>query len=208
MLYRRTILQKFILMLKFSIDPPGCSCGFMSVERMRLLLELDRMSELMEIEGQQQITPEMRFTCDGIITKLILGVEVQDDESKIFPEIQVWRKSNNTTYRRINGTGISILTANRGSNRRMFVYDTSIPIKSEDILGVFGPQSHDSRFVVLSEETDSPTNYIMSTGNSRNTPYNSLNIQSSLAPPLLQNHRPLVSVEIGIIKILIQFSMH
>ena len=165
---------------------------------MRLLLNLDRMSELTEIEGRQQITPGMRFTCDGIITKWILGVEVQD--SLLNPEIQVWRKfSNNDTYYKINGSRINNIVENRGRNKRMIVYETfqPIPIKPGDVLGFFGPQSQDSRFVLLSEETDSPSNYYLPAGNARNSVYSVMDIHSST--PLQQNYRPLVSVEVGMI---------
>ena len=56
------------------LDSPGCECGFMSVERMRILLSgLDSVGYGGIRDSRQQITPDMKFTCDGMITKWIIG---------------------------------------------------------------------------------------------------------------------------------------
>ena len=166
---------------------------------MRLLLEIDRMSQLMEVDSRQQITPGMKFTCDGVIRKWIFGIEVQDDDESLTPEVQVWRKTGSNTYHKISATGINIPVENRGRNKRMIEYDNfqPIPIKSGDILGLFLPQSQDSRFVLMAEATDSPTNYYISTGPFRRSTLDEINVQNSMDSLPIQSYRPLVSVEIG-----------
>ena len=74
-------------------DSPGCECGFMSVERMRILLELDTVNDFNSLAQHQQITPDIRFTCDGMITKWIIGANMAG--SSINPELQVWRNIGN-----------------------------------------------------------------------------------------------------------------
>ena len=48
--------------------PPGHECGFMRVERMRILFGLDTVNAIRILAQSQQITPDIRFTCDGMIT--------------------------------------------------------------------------------------------------------------------------------------------
>ena len=52
--------------------PPGHECGFMSVERMRILFGLDTVNAIRILAHSQKITPDIRFTCDGMITKWII----------------------------------------------------------------------------------------------------------------------------------------
>ena len=52
------------------IDPAGCGRGFMSTERMRYVLDSGSDAyTTTDIDQRQQISPDMRFTCDGFITK-------------------------------------------------------------------------------------------------------------------------------------------
>ena len=74
-------------------DSPGCECGFMSVERMRLLRRLDTVNNYNFLAQHQQITPDIRFTCDGMITKWIIGAYMAGGSFN--PELQVWRSIGN-----------------------------------------------------------------------------------------------------------------
>ena len=69
----------------------------------------------------------------------------------------------------------------------MIEYDdfNPIPIKSGDILGLFLPQSQDSRFVLIAEITNSPTNYYISTRTSRRFTLDEINVQNSMDSLLL-----------------------
>ena len=60
----------------FTTDPPGCGCGFMSVERMRILRGLETVGSTTNPAQRRQITPDIKFTCDGMITKWIVGIAV------------------------------------------------------------------------------------------------------------------------------------
>ena len=56
---------------------------------------------------RQQLTPDMRFTCDGMITKWIIGADWhQDDNDDRSPELQIWRNRGDGMYHKINGTFI------------------------------------------------------------------------------------------------------
>ena len=84
-------------------DPPGCGCGFMSVARMRILLGLDTVGSAINPAQRQQITPDIKFTCDGMITKWIVGADWVGRDS-FYPELQVWRNIGNDVYQKRNGT--------------------------------------------------------------------------------------------------------
>ena len=69
--YNKTTVE-----LLHSTDPPSCGCGFMSVERMGYNINVDTLSHLINPDERQQISPEMRFTCDGMITNGSLELTV------------------------------------------------------------------------------------------------------------------------------------
>ena len=104
------IVNLVSISILFAPDSPGCVCGFMSVERMRVLLGLDTVGNLRGGQQRQQITPDMKFTCDGLITKWIVGADWHNDDY-LYPELQVWRRNVvNNTYHKINGTFLNIET--------------------------------------------------------------------------------------------------
>ena len=172
-------------------DPPDCGCGFMTVERMRLLLGLDHISSLRYADRRQQITPDLRFTCDGMITKWIIGADWNMHNPE-YPELQVWRNVGNTTYRLINGT---VIESPQESSNRIYEYDnfSPIPVQAGDILGVFMGLS---QLNILSEETgNNPVNYYLETSNA--TPYSMIDTMQRSPSVGSQGYHPLVSVEIG-----------
>ena len=102
----------------------------MSVERMRILLGLDSV-EVVEPDRRQHITPDMKFTCDRMITKWIIVDRWLD--LPLYPELQLWREIGNDTYQKINGTLITIETQ---SDDGVYEYDNfpPIPFQAGDIL--------------------------------------------------------------------------
>ena len=177
------------------IDPPGCGCGFMSEERMRLLLNIDQVGSPVNVGRRQQITPDMRFTCDGMITKWIIGATWQGDDN-LYPELQVWRNIGNSTYQKINGTFVMPTTS---SPDRIYEYDgfPPIPVRSGDILGIFLPRTSRSRLRLTVENIDRPTNYYLTTDDSASeSPYDVIDVQNM---PLImsEDYQPMVTVEIG-----------
>ena len=174
-------------------DSPGCECGFMSVERMKLLLKLDTVKDTSFLAQRQQITPDIRFTCDGMITKWIIGAYMAGGSFN--PELQVWRNIGNDVYQKINGTFIHVKT--RSPNGIYEYSDFSpIPFQAGDILGVFIPGDISSNLALWSEDTASPTNYYLTTDSTDSeSPYDMIDID--VPPVMSQGYHPLVSVEIG-----------
>ena len=160
---------------------------------MRILLGLDTVNQSNSYPQCQQITPDMRFTCDGWITKWIIGASVAN--GSLYPEIQVWRNTSNT-YQKINGTLIVIPSTN-GVQRYEYSDFHPIAIQAGDVLGVFLPPATSSRLTLLSEDTTSPTNYYLTTDSTDSeSPYDMIDLENT--PSLMsQGYHLLVSVEIG-----------
>ena len=149
------------------------------------------MADVITIASRQQVTPGMRFTCSGFITKWIFGGD-WNSRKHIFPEFQVWRNNGNSTYRKIGGISMELPSIMRS---RIYVYVgfPPIPIQPGDILGIFAPNN--SRLRLLSEKRSSPTNYYLPAGNSEIV---FIDLQRSDIF-LVSNHYPLVSAIIGML---------
>ena len=165
----------------------------MSVERMRILLELDTVNQKIPYPQRQQITPQMSFTCDGWITRWIIGASVAN--GSLYPEIQVWRNISNI-YQKINGTSI-VIPDMSGSQRYEISNFDPIAIQAGDVLGVFLPPATSSRLTLLSEDTTSPTNYYLTTDNTDSeSPYDKIDLENTTSL-MSQSYHILVTVEIG-----------
>ena len=162
---------------------------------MRILRSLETVGSATNPDQRLQITPDIKFTCDGMITKWIVGAD-WDSSDSLYPELQVWRNIGNDVYQKRNGTFITIPSV---SSNRIYEYDnfSPIPFQAGDILGVFLPRNGNARLRLLSETTNSPTNYYLNTGNSASeSPFDTIDIQRSQSLSS-QAYHPLVSVEIG-----------
>ena len=172
------------------IDPPDCGSGFMSVET---IVELGEVGRFTGRNRRQQITPTITFTCNGWITKWIIGA-LWDGGNVLFPELQIWRNDGNDTYRKINGTFISVET-----NNASLIYKYSnfspIPFQAGDILGAFVPQGGLSKLKLRSEGNRGHLNYYIRTDVSAiESPYDSINLSGIVTRA---TYHPMVSVEIS-----------
>ena len=168
----------------------------MSVERVRSLLGLEGVGIAVTCHRRQQITPDINFTCDGMITKWIVGGHWSNG-GDLYPELQVWRNIGNDVYQKINGTFINITTE---SSNRIYEFDnfSPIPFLAGDILGVFIPRNRDSKLRLRAEADDGPINYYLHTlNNATVSPYGTIDIESNMPPYTIGTYRPLVTIEIS-----------
>ena len=159
-----------------------------------MLLGLASFGTAVVTRERQQITPSMTFTCDGVITKWIIGAEWSgESEDTLYPELQLWRKNGHDTYEKINGTLIAIETE---SDDNMYEYDNfpPIPFQAGDILGVYIPPPYGLSMLRLrSEVGHGPINYIIGTGENM---YETIDLQNT--PQISSDvYHPLVTVEIS-----------
>lgn len=134
----------------------SCTCGFLSIEKIQLLLGVQTnpigspvlTTNPVQFTSITQITPEIKFTCDGMVTKWIVAGNLffkailasQLRVASILPELQVWRSVHgNGTYTKIHSTPLYIPT--KIPNLKIYEYDNvpPIPVRSGDILGAYFP---------------------------------------------------------------------
>ena len=199
MLTHRTLC--FCYPVSYASDSAGCDCGFMSVERMRIVLGLETFGDRTLFTTRQQITPDINFTCDGLITKWIIGAGWLDNGNS-YSELQVWRKVGNNVYHKMNGTFIAITMQ---ISTRIYEYDTfsPIPVLAGDILGVFQPDNDISQLGLWSERDNGPLTYYLPTDDTATeSPFSFIDVQNMLSLSS-QTYHPLVTVEMS--KLLVVF---
>ena len=161
----------------------------MSELKMRFLLGLEtaEWGPMSSTVSHQFLTPDMRFTCNGMITKWIVAANVNSVEPHT-AELQLWRNTTNGVYKRINGTQITMTH----SPRAVYEFDnfSPIPFQVGDFLGLYLPFS--KVITLYSEDTNSTINYYIDTGGSHDPLSSKINTTSLASSYYL----PMVSVEI------------
>ena len=127
-------------------DPPGCGCGFMRVERMRNLLNVDPGSPPIFPDQRQQISPEMNFICDGMITKWIIGTDYIMNRY-LYPEFQIWRNVRDRVYTKIHNTSMIQFSPPPSDGTYVLDLFAPIPVRSGDILGILIPSEMSNRAI-------------------------------------------------------------
>ena len=146
------------------------------------------------IGSRQQITPDMKFTCDGIITAWIVGANWNRTNS-LFPEFQVWRKIRRRKYKKISGRVPELQTS---VSPRINAYSVlpPMPVMSGDILGIFIPKN--SKLRPLSESTNSkPKNYYLPTEDSEESSLEIFDLEENIGSLMRKSYHPLISAVIG-----------
>lgn len=98
--------------------------------------------------GKQLIFPDIQFTCSGQVVKWIIGAWRSNKQWKQgYPELQIWRPIDSSTFKKVNGT---LLSAQAQGEDRIyeFVVSPPLPFQQGDILGVFQPTAASRRMQV------------------------------------------------------------
>ena len=171
-------------------DSLGCEHGFMSELRMRFVLGLETATwgSISSTVSHQFLTPDMRFTCNGMIIKWIIAANVNGNKPHT-TELQLWRNTTNGVYKRINGTQITMTD----SPRAVYELDnfSPIPFQAGDFLGLYLPFTE--VIGLYSEDTNSTINYYIDTGGNHDPLSSKINT-TSLASSY---YHLMVSVEIS-----------
>ena len=197
-------MMMFVSDCSILTDYTDCVRGFVSVERIRLLLGVDPTIPTYGIEynsQRQQISPEIKIMCNGLITKWIVGADWTSSTSRyLYPELQVWRNVGNETYRKISGTYVFFPFSARANRIYEYTKFAPIPVESGDVLGIFTPSSSPSRLRLWSENDNSnnPKVYYRFTDSSAtSSPFEELDRQNNDHSLSTASYYPLVSLEIG-----------
>ena len=140
-------------------------------------------------ENQQRLFPNIYFTCNGSITKLIAGVEIGGG-STLFAQMEIWRRDlvNANTFSLVNSILLE-MTVPIMNNVIELTLDSPIEFQEGDILGVNNPRRSETTVLFAYQESDGPENYRV------DSPLSStVSIDGTLSN---RYDYPLVSVEIS-----------
>ena len=105
-------------------------------------------------DNQQRLFPDITFTCNGFITKWIIGAK--RGRGTLLPELQVWRNIGASFIK----TKFSPLPSNATDNNIVeYIPNPPLEFQEGDILGVYQPPHQDSALVVYYQDHDGPVNY-------------------------------------------------
>ena len=136
-------------------DSSSCIGSFPSRSVLRQgALDLN-INDVLRIDSEQRLFPDITFTCNGFITKWIVGAEANNGD--LLPELQIWRNNGGTSYTK---AGFSLLPSNTLSGTvAEYTLSTPLEFQEGDILGVYQPRRQDSALIVYYQERDGPVNY-------------------------------------------------
>ena len=168
-----------------------CSSGFLSEEALTRLTVL-----IAQRNRAQRIFPNLRFDCDGAITKWIVAASWRNATAATsFPDLQIWRNSSeNGVYRKIGNT--TLIATSQNSSRLYEFPVKPLQFQRGDILGIFQPNGPQSRLSILYRTgRGTPLNYVFRPpGSVTEPPLETFTTSSSGI--ILQPVLPLVTVEI------------
>ena len=110
--------------------------------------------------SNERFFPDIGFTCNGIITHIIVGAE--DDNGTQLPQIRFWRLSEGGEYEQ-TGSSYSLVysDANDPSTTNLRWYNLSQPIQVQngDVVGIYQPYYINSDLRLYYQENSGPLNY-------------------------------------------------
>ena len=113
-------------------------------KRAELISNTNPSGEVMDDEFR--LIPDWNFTCDGSITSVLLGVDIQVSKSDN-PQLQIWRRTSSASnqFNKIDSREIT-LDAGNFTPSGVFQYKLTPPMQfqSGDVLGVHQPSKGSS----------------------------------------------------------------
>ena len=111
-------------------------------------------------ERRQYIYPEMKFSCNGSVTKWIYGAIDQNRSTGDLPELQIWRQTGPNSY---NKQGSSLVTANISIAPNVYEYYPVTPLEFQegDILGLHVCDNNNSQLCLYEQKESGPLNLLI-----------------------------------------------
>ena len=152
------------------------------------------ISQIKKRDSTQRMFPGMYFSCNGLLTKWIIGGEPEKNEQP-FPELQLWRTTDATNYFKANFSRISTVPSNiLDMNVYEYVLDPPLEVQNGDVFGLYKPKEDDSVLNIFLQEHSGPFAY----GEQKDANAALSGIMVDPTMPLGQNDYPMVSVVISV----------
>ena len=112
------------------------------------------------MDRRQYIYPEMKFSCNGSVTKWIYGAIDQNRSTGDLPELQIWHQTGPNSY---NKQGSSLVTINISIAPNVYEYYPMTPLEFQegDIFGVHIPRDSDNQLWLYQQRESGPLNLLI-----------------------------------------------
>ena len=140
-------------------------------------------------DRRQLLYPELKFSCNGSVTKWIYGAVDRSDTGDL-PEIQIWRQTDTDTYTKQTFSHVSANETEPETNIHEYYPETPLEFQKGDILGYFQPREGDSRIVLYAQRESGPTNL--------RDMVDTAPITVTISEEERENDYPLISLEISL----------
>lgn len=193
-------MKIIIILLSFTLDPPGCGCNFMSVERMNVLLGnivlVPNPGPTTTITSAQIVIPDLKFLCSGRVDHFIAGGDFVPNYGS-HAEIQIWRPIGESTYAKQSGSKFVVFSLS-ADDLYILTSDPPLYFESGDILGLFQPASFLTQFTINFDSQGNSTNYYVPLDSSQTISLVD-NIDTATAGVFSHIGLPLVSVVVSVV---------
>ena len=169
----------------------SCTGDFLSHSVLRQGALNVNFNNVKERDEEQRLFPNITFTCNGSITKWIVGAGTGTKAS--LPELQIWN-TRGTSYTKASFSLIPSNATIISNDVVEYIPNPPLEFQEGNILGVYQPQVSKSALVVYYQERDGPVNY-----EEGNDPLSTVTLDT----PDNQYDYPLVTVEISTGKIML-----
>ena len=183
-----TIARCWCMLLINPLDPPDCTNGFLDTANLKEAVQAENIQGVIIRDRQQRVFPDISFTCNGSITKWIVGAGTGNGSSPP-SELQIWRKSGANSYTKVASTQLTAQPPINNSNVYEYVPSSPLGFQKGNILGVY--QRENSSVVPYYQLSTGPVNL--------RQPGRVNSAANNLTAPSQTNNDdyPLVTVEIG-----------
>ena len=184
----------------------GCANGFIQLDMLRTVAQkiLDGSESTNRLSNELRLIPDWNFTCNGTITSILLGADIRSSGVSLYPEVQIWRRTDPSSpdreYTIVWSEEIK-LDAGYFSPSGVLEYRLSNPFNFQagDIFGVYQPSQSNSvvRIYYNDDDKTAPVAYTF-TGASIDATV-SYNIDSTDFSLMMQQQLILISPVAGIV---------
>ena len=170
------------------VASPQCVQGFLNEGAVSTAVDV--YTSIRTHERQQRIIPGINFTCNGTLTKWIIGAQSTVTEATNHLQLQIWRqrRGSSNRYDRTTFSNITALNATDDLNVYKYFPNPPLEFQANDILGLYHPQISDTQVVVYYQMGGGPQNF----RSNQNSPLTSFRARNRV-----DNDLPLVTVEVN-----------
>ena len=136
--------------------------GFLNEEAVRIAVDVYATSDTYNVrrhEHQQRIIPGINFTCNGTLTKWIIGAQRTLTQATNHLQLQIWRRQGSSdTYDRTTFSDITVVNATDDLNVYEYIPNPPLQFQTNDFLGLYQPHISDTQMYY--QTGGGPPNYV------------------------------------------------